>query len=269
MKKFLIFLVIILIVSIIVLPLIFVAIGKLRNPVDSLSDRINGGNSAPGAGGLNSRPLVSQNYIPQSGGVGDPESARQRIETLDKELTDCIGSATSLINYTYGIKPKEGEKNIIELPFNTNWYLNDYTLGDSKPSPKSYLGLSIKQLKTDRVCKRPEIEYYGNYHDSGTFAKKDVVTQRGFTNTNRGVIGVNRSRYHWYLYESNTKLDLTSTKNSNSYIVIYATIFGGAEYVYTITGDTDIYPTANGFLRKTQAMLTNIKYGDVSRVQSQ
>lgn len=269
MKKFLIFLVIILVISIIVLPLIFVAIGRLRNPVDSLSDRISGGNGASGTGGLNARPLISQNYIPQSGGVWDPESAGKRTETLDKELTDCIGSATSIVDYTYGIKSKEGEKNIIELPFNTNWYLNDYEIGEAKSSPNSRLSLSIKQLRTDRVCKRPEIEYYGNYHDSGTFAKRDVVTQSGFTNTNRGVIGVNRSRYHWYLYESNTKLDLTSTKNKNSYIVIYATIFGGAEYVYTITGNTDVYPTANDFLRKTQAMLANIKYGDVSRVQSQ
>ncbi len=269
MKKFLIFLVIILVISIIVLPLIFVAIGRLRNPVDSISDRINGTGGSSGATGLNSRPLVSQNYIPQSGGVGNPESARQRIETLDKELTDCIGSATTLINYTYGIKPSEGEKNIIELPFNTNWYFSDYVLGDKKTSPKSNLGLSVKQLRPDRVCKRPEIEYYGNYHDSGTFLKKDIVVPTGFTNTNRGVIGVNRSRYHWYLYESSTKLDLSSTKVSNSYIVIYATIYGGAEYVFTITGDTSAYPTPNDFLRETQALLANIKYGDTTRVQGQ
>ncbi len=253
MKKFIIFLVFVIVLSIIVLPLILVGLGRLKNPVDQFAQ-----NSAPGRvqGGGGAQTI---NYIPQSGTFAGPSSASlQRQETL-KQVAACFSGSTHEVEARYAVTENEEKKNLLKISGAAEWTLNGYEL-KQVPMTGSLgsQGFTLDVFQMNPACELSDAQLLAELHDSGEFSR--LVDTDGFTLTNQGASRISGLEYRWKLYELNTQLDLRSAKKDNSFSAIYHAFYGKRLISFQFHGTTKVFANERDFLRQTQAWLTGVRY---------
>jgi ABC-type glycerol-3-phosphate transport system permease component len=251
MKKAIIILIFIFVISLIVLPLIFVAVGRLKNPVDVISTNNNSKN--------NQSLLINQNYIPRSGSVGGDRVISESDIEKNQKLKSCLDNKQSVLSQIYNIENQEGKRNKVELPFDVNWYINGVKLTESRNQSGHSLSIKINYLNDGELCEIPDGEIMAAYYDGGSFVQG--ISGAGQYVTNKGITTLNGQRYYWYLLESNIQLELIKDrKKQNNFRAIYATVRGGVEYIYTFNGNTAVYKDERDFINKTQVFVSGVRY---------
>lgn len=270
MKHALITLIVVFIFVLIVVPLLYISLGKLKNPVDLFAL-----NKVQKTGGMTQKSnFITPNYIPESGSVGKvsqvSESYAKRIEdvnscfskdslqTISKEYISLTKSdstrlsvknnVTGTIRYFEGFYPKiETEISFLKLENSNLMSTMAFLVRPgcaTQGTPDSELLLSLNDLGMfqDRISNTP-------------------VDMYDFTN--KGLTNINGLPYYWYLYEHKSRLLYHPSDETKErfYIATYSTYANGVFYSHAFMGSSITFGTSRDFLNKTQYFLSGITYG--------
>jgi ABC-type glycerol-3-phosphate transport system permease component len=240
MKKILIFFIAIIVLVIIVLPLIYVALGKLKSPVDTISEDIT------------KQTFAYQNYVPDQAEPVDPNT--RDLNKFDNEFEKtCEKTEINMKNEDvsqYQVTGTSSKYIATSTDFTFNWNLPGvwekpsdkkilnssgfplYITGGTATSSKLTLGMYAKK-NSDQKCADYFKRMFGEMHDSNRFLSKYDWDKAGFNLREKGLINVRGVAYYWYGFDDTRKEDLDL---GNGYLVIFNTYKNGVEYGISFMG---------------------------------
>lgn len=256
MKHALAVLIVIFVLVLIVLPLIYISLGKIKSPLDKIKLGSQGA-------------LTGQNYIPVTRDQADPTKIYNSDDQFDLKFEkECNATGLSLTpkDVTTLFNQKEKKASITSDTFKFTWTLSGLyektvpygTNGSTSAvlfaggeAPESYLVMSLWAGKyTAKECVGYYAKKFGAYHDSGRFLKEVNWEKQGLVLLEKGLTRVNGYSYYWYMFEDMRKRDdavndadtggslLTESKVSNqTFTIIYETFNNGTKYRASFTGD--------------------------------
>ncbi|MBU3668581.1 MAG: hypothetical protein FGM57_01280 [Candidatus Taylorbacteria bacterium] len=274
MKHALVVLIIVFVVALVVLPLVYISLGKIRSPIDKLTLGNKG-------------PLTGQNYIPETKGQVDPDKVYNPNDAFNFELEKtCNAGGYPLLDkdVTSIFNLKEKKASLTSDFFKFSWNLSG-EFDKTKPygsksvptgilfgggtTPETRLVISLWAGKFNA----PEcVEYYKEkfpkYHDGGRFLKDTNWEKQGFNLIEKGLTRINGYQYYWYMFEdirkrgelldtdeANRSLLLEDKLSNQTFTIIYEVYNNGIKYRISFTGDKkqnksyrSIMQAANGYL---------------------
>lgn len=249
MKKLILFFIAIIVLVVIVLPLIYVALGKLKSPVDTISEDIT------------RQTFAYQNYVPDQAEALDPnivnlnyfndefEESCVKTEVSMKEedisAYQSTGTSTAYIatstNFSFswslpGVWEKPKDKKVLNsggFPL--------YVTGGYSTTTMLTLGMYAKR-NSDEKCADYFKRMFGTLHDSNRFLSKYDWDKAGFLLREKGLINIRGTAYYWYGFDDTRKVDADL---GNGYLVIFNAYKNGVEYGTSFMG----YKKVNGSYR--------------------
>jgi hypothetical protein len=256
MKHAIVVLIIVFVVALLVLPLVYISLGKLKSPFEGSSF------------GSAQRTLVSQNYIPISATDASEDQIHTGGNLFDLPFEKkCNASGTPMIlkDVTTLFNIKEQKASLTSDLFKFSWNLKG-VFDKTKPygkkdsgntvlfgggtTPETALVMTIWAGKFNSpAC----VAYYKKmtpyYHDSGRFFKEYDWEKNGFSLVEKGLSTLNGQAYYWYLFEDarsrGENRDTMDTEGSlltektvrdQKYTAIYDTYNNGIKYRVTFSG---------------------------------
>lgn len=256
MKHALAVLIVIFVLVLIVLPLIYISLGKVKSPIDKITVGSQG-------------PLTGQNYIPVTRDQADPTKIYNPDDQFDLKVEkECNASGSSITpkDVTTLFNQKEKKASITSDTYKFTWNLlgiydktvpygskgsTSAVLFGGGETPETYLSMTLWAGKYNtKEC----IDYYAKkfaaYHDSGRFLKDVNWEKQGLLLMEKGLIRINGYSYYWYMFEDVRKRGeavddsetggslLTENKLSNqTFTVLYETYNNGIKFRTSFTGD--------------------------------
>ncbi|HEY1037558.1 MAG TPA: hypothetical protein VGE62_03155 [Candidatus Paceibacterota bacterium] len=251
MKKPIIFLVFLIALTVVVLPLVLVGLGKLRNPVDQFASR-SATNALSGGG------VTTVNYIPASGTYIGTTTARQEFAELDRNATECVAGGSEEVMAHFMLTKNEEKKNTLKILSLAEWTINGYEAKKISATTAVHEGVAVGVISVSPDCKVNDSQLLSHLYDGGKFELG--FAPKGETVTNQGVSRINGVEYRWKLYEANTGLDLSSAKKENSFTATYGAFYGRHLLSFVFIGNTKVHANERDFLRYTQGMMANVRY---------
>jgi ABC-type glycerol-3-phosphate transport system permease component len=249
MKKILIFFIAIIVLVVVVLPLIYIALGKLKSPVDTISEDIT------------KQTFAYQNYIPDQAEAVDPD--HKNPNTFDDEVemicekTEVNLKSSDITQYQVVGTSSKYIATSTDFAFNWNlpgvWeklsdkkVLNSggfplYITGGAAASNKLTLGMYAKK-NSDQKCADYFKRMFNQMHDSNRFLSKYDWDKAGFILREKGLINIRGISYYWYGFDDTSKEDADL---GNGYLVIFNAYKNGVEYGTSFMG----YKKVNGSYR--------------------
>ncbi len=275
MKHAIITLIIVFIFVLIVVPLIYISLGKLKNPVDLFA--LN----KVGNAGLATKKsnFISPNYIPESGGSGEIESmTSERYKQVLGDVDNCF-SEENLITHSeefFALEKKEGSKqNIKNNQTGTSRYFENFfpTPETEKTAARTGNALSATAMSLRPGCAKYEkdtTKLLAAFYDGGVYRARSAINSRGNITeshelTNQGLVTINGLQYYWFLYEDKNRIYF-GPDDEVFYIAFYTTPVGDLIYRTMSMGSSVTYKNSpRAFLNQTQAFLGGTVYGTSTR----
>ena len=245
MKKIFFAILAILVLVIIVLPLIYISLGKLKSPVDLISENIT------------KQTFANQNYVPEQADPTDPdqkipsafddelevacEKTEINLKAEDISQYQVTGSSSKYIAtstdfaFTWTL-PGSWEKPSDKKILNSSGFPL-YITGGSATSSILTLGMYAKK-NSDQKCNEYVKKTFNTMHDSNRFLSKYDWDKAGFSLREKGLITIRGIAYYWYGFEDMRKVE-------NGYLVIFNSYKNGVEYGTSFMG----YKKVNGSYR--------------------
>lgn len=275
MKHAVITLIIVFLFVLIVVPLIYISLGKLKNPVDLFAlNKV--GNSGMATQKSN---FISPNYIPESGGSGEVESmTSERYKQVLEDVDNCFSDA-NLITHSeefFALEKKEGVKqNIKNNQTGTSRYFENFF---PTPENETTVDRTGDALMTATRSLRPGCAKHEKntgkllqaFYDGGVYRDRMAATDRDRTIathelTNQGIVTINGLQYYWFLYEDKNRIYYAPT-DETSYVALYTTSLGDIIYRTISMGSSLTYKNSpRAFLNQTQVFLGGTVYGTSTR----
>lgn len=256
MKQAFVALILVGVVALIVLPLVYIGLGKIKSPIDKLS--------VAGQGSLS-----GQNYIPVSYDQAEADQLSNSKNAFDLDMEKaCNASGTTMIakDITTLFNVPQKKASISSDMFRFVWnlkgeYADAKTYGTGSGAHALIFGGGVDEesvLVTSvwgGKYNSPEcVQYmkrtFGPYHDAGRFLKEYAWEKNGMFLMEKGMTRINGATYYWYMFEDTRKRGevvetdetggslLSEDKISNqAYTVIYDTFNNGIKYRISFTGD--------------------------------
>ncbi|MDQ5912390.1 MAG: hypothetical protein QG568_605 [Patescibacteria group bacterium] len=265
MKHALVTLLIVFIFVLIVVPLIYISLGKLKNPVDlfALSKISNSGAVTKQSN------FISPNYIPESGSASKTQSTSEQYKKLIEDVDACFSgdSLYFVSNEYFSIEKKEGSKlNIKNNLTGTARFFDGFY-----PTAETEKSLSAKDntMTTNSFIIRPDCakngtkssELLSGFNDAGVLM--DRMTRddlQDYDFTNKGLTTINGISYYWYLFENKDRL-YARPGDEVFYAAMYSAYYDNLYYLHTFEGSSLTYGTPRDFLNQTQTFLGGTVYG--------
>ncbi len=256
MKKILLFVLAIIILVVIVLPLVYVSLGKLKSPVDTISEDIT------------KQTFAYQNYIPEQAETPDPsardlnkfddefekncEKTEINMKSEDVNQYQAAGTRPTYVatstDFTFtwalpGTWEKPSDKKILNsgsFPL--------YITGGSATSSILTLGMYAKK-NSNQECADYIKRMFNTMHDSNRFLSKYDWDKAGFILREKGLINIRGISYYWYGFDDTRKIDVNL---GNGYLVIFNAYKNGVEYGTSFMG----YKKVNGTYRNIKEWAT-------------
>ncbi len=275
MKHAIITLIIVFLFVLIVVPLMYIALGKLKNPIDLFAL------SKVGNSGIVTKKtnFISPNYIPESGGSGEVENVTsERYKKILEDVDNCF-SEENLITHSeeyFALEKREGSKqNIKNNQTGTSRYFENFF---PTPETEDTAGRTGNTLFTAAVSFRPGCAKYekdtakllaafydGGVHRSRLFASDRENLTQGHELTNQGLVTINGLQYYWLLYEDKNRI-YYGPDDEVFYIAFYTTSVGDIIYRTMSMGSSLTYKNSpRAFLNQTQVFLGGTVYGTSTR----
>lgn len=251
MWKSLLILIVAVIFIIIVVPLAYIVVGKVKDPVAS---SVNNNTEVP---------VFSQNYIPEAAGTSNasstnPEGFDLALESAcdAEELVMVKDDVVDHLTLPANMQFIEGRN------FNFVWKLSgEWQNADLAPSLQGLFPVFIKGGKAPettlsaymRVGKNASstcVAYYntsyGYLHDSGRFVKTNG-TKLGWDNTlsilEKGKMTISGQPYYWYMFQDGR---ISYTDSGQKFVASFNTYKNGISYSVNFLGSKE----KNGSYRK-------------------
>lgn len=249
----------------IVVPLMYIALGKLKNPVDLFAL------SKIGSSGMLTQKsnFISPNYIPESGSAAKTQSTSESYKKLVEDANNCFNADS--IYYTskefFSVEKKEGSKlNIKNNQTGTSRFFEGFY-----PTVETESSISRKPdtIQTNTFIVRPGCavhntkpqELLAGFNDAGIFIERLAQDRTGgYDFTNKGVSTINGLTYYWYLFEDQNRL-YVRPGDEVFYAAFYSTLLNNSFYASTFEGSSLTFGTSRDFLNQTQAFLAGTVYG--------
>jgi hypothetical protein len=240
MKKILLFFIAIVVLVVIVLPLIYVALGKLKSPVDTISEDIT------------KQTFAYQNYIPDQAEEVDP-SVRDLNKFDDEFEKTCEKTEVNMKSddiTQYQVTGTSSKYIATSTEFSINWTLPGnwekpkdkkilnsggfplYITGGSAPTTSLTLGMYAKK-NSNQECADYFKRMFNTMHDSNRFLSKYDWDKAGFTLREKGLINIRGISYYWYGFDDTRSVD---TELGSGYLVIFNAYKNGVEYGTSFMG---------------------------------
>jgi len=254
MKNALITLVAIFVLVLIVIPLVYIAFGKIQNPVDLISSNIT------------NHTFANQNYVPDPSGPADPTVKDSSAFDVDLE-SRCYASSTNVqkSDIVEQIDPKTQDYAATSTNFRFAWTLpgtwsiyppaanpakGDLTAGSVDISggatPETTLDVGLFASKEeDPACVSYFTRTFDNDQDSGRFLAGlgRALDSQGRTIREQGVITIRGIRWYWYGFTKDPVKYPNPAPKDNSYYILYNTYRNGISYTATFWGNQSINGT--------------------------
>ncbi len=272
MKHAIVTLIIVILFVLVVVPLIYIALGKLKNPIDMFAL------SKVGKSGMATQQsnFISQNYIPASGG-GSFEK-KPETSSYDKVLEDaknCFSDAQLLLisDEYLSLEKKEGSKlNLRNDQTGTSRYFDGVypTVITRKAFLKAWNTMETKTVTFTPGCAKngssPE-SLIAAYADGGIYEsnslKQDPSYMEGYDLTGKGVTTINGLTYYWTMSEGKNRI-YKDPRDKNSiyyYIATYFTLYNNKVYLTIYDGKSDMFGSSRDFQNHVQTFLGGTVYG--------
>jgi hypothetical protein len=269
MKHALITLIVVILFVLLIVPLLYIALGKLKNPIDLFAlNKI--GKSGPITQKSN---FISQNYIPESGG-GTSRKQSFSYEKVQEDAERCMGQESGgpdLIHEEYfTLEKKEDAKlNIRNDNTGTTRYFEGFypTVVTKKKGEGSWNNFSEVTMQLNMNCVKngstlPEI--FVAYNDGGIFMRDYVeyqIQENRWDFTDKGVTVINGNTYYWYLFEGQDRIYKSKEAGDTFYYsIFYSALINDQFYYSAFNGTSDMYGTPRDFLNQTQVFLSGTVY---------
>lgn len=266
MKHALVTLIVVILFVIIVVPLIYIALGKLKNPIDLFA--LNKIATNPTAA---HSKFVSTNYVP------DPNNGRREAtpyDDLQKQVNVCFGDMDLAYGSGFTYKQEEGVRTTISNnQTGMVWVIDnfDFQASDNISRARHFAyfiseNINPECYKDQHIAAKMD-QYFQVYVDSDAFIRKIYDPEKysdssRFDITERGTSMISGLEYYWYLFEDKNRL-----QTGPNGLKIYQVVFGNYDDVnhrvrnFTMQGSSEYFKSARDFLRQSQIILSGVKYG--------
>lgn len=269
MKHAIVTLIIVILFVLVVVPLLYIALGKLKNPIDMFAlNKV--GNSGPITHQSN---FISPNYIPASGTSGEDVNTGSDIASkTQKDAENCFseGNITMLTEEFISLEKKEGSKlNIVNNMTGTSRYFENFypTPATAKTVWKTGNALDVETNVLRPGCatyERNTGKLLAAFFDGGTFMQRmygmETKDPGDFELTDKGIVNINGLAYYWFLKEEKNRI-YAGPKDELSYVAYYTTAVGDIVYRTMALGSSKTYKSTRAFLNQTQVFLSGTVYG--------
>jgi ABC-type glycerol-3-phosphate transport system permease component len=275
MKHAIITLIIVFLFVLIVVPLMYIALGKLKNPVDLFAlNKV--GNSGFATQKSN---FISPNYVPESGRSGEVESATsERYKQILEDVNNCF-SEENVITYSeeyFALEKREGSKqNIKNNQTGTSRYFENFY---PTPETEKTVDRTGNAIATEAMSLRPGCAKYEKdtakllaaFYDGGVYRARSAINSSGNITeshelTNQGLVIINGLQYYWFLYEDKNRIYF-GPDDEVFYLAFYTTSVGDVIYRTMSMGSSLTYKNSSrAFLNQTQVFLGGTVYGTSTR----
>lgn len=269
MKHALITLIIVLLFVLVVVPLIYIALGKLKNPIDFFAIH------KVGDAGLVTKKtnFISPNYIPESGTASKSKSVSETYKKLVDDVNNCFNekSMHTVSDEYFSIEKKEGSRlNIRNDITGTTRYFEDFypTVETKKTVAKRNNTIYTEAFVVDPGCAKNGTnlnQLLTGLNDTGVFMDRMTGDElSGYDFTDKGVTTINGLQYYWYMFEDKNRLSVRP-EDGFYYGIMYSTFWNNIFYMHAFEGlNLDFgkpYGTPRDFLNQTQVFLSGTVYG--------
>lgn len=263
-KHALVTLIIILFVVLLVLPLMFIAFGKLKNPIDLFAL-----NKASNSVAKNS--FISPNYVPDpNNGVAPTSNVFTEVQ---KQIDTCFKGMPLVDASAFKYDQTPGQRaQIVNNKTGATWVVSDYTFSPIKnPSGISNYAYFVTEQAND-VCTRDAYlssklgQLFGVYTDSNQYIKKIYDPSKyddssNFDLVDQGVSTIAGHSYHWYVFEGKNRLAAGKYDE-----VLYQSVFVTFDDMnnrvqnFTIQGSNSTFKSSRDLLKTGQNLLTGLSF---------
>ncbi|MCF7865055.1 MAG: hypothetical protein K9M11_00930 [Candidatus Pacebacteria bacterium] len=271
MKHALITLVIVILFVLLVVPLLYIALGKLKNPIDLFA--LN----KVGKSGMVTKQshFISQNYIPES---SSPSSLKKNdtssIKNIHQDAELCFSNDLIIPvseEYFSLEKKEDARSNLRNDLTGTSYYFEDFyptvvTREESESSRNTWSVWSSLTFLLEKDCAKHSTnisDMFVEYNDGGILLDnyiKNHAQGGGFDFTDKGITTINGRTYYRYTFEDKNRI--YKEKNDTFYYsIIYSTLVGDKVVVSAFNGTSDVYGSVRDFQNQTQTFLAGTVYG--------
>ena len=264
MKHALVTLIIILFLVLLVLPLMFIAFGKLKNPIDIFA--LNQASNS-----LAKNTFISPNYIPDPNDGSAPTS--NVFTEVQKQIDTCFKSMPLVDASAFKYTQTPGQRaEIVNNKTGATWVVSDYTFTPIKdPTGVSNYAYFVTEQANDVCIKDSYLsgkldQLFGVYADSNQYintiydpAKYDDASK--FDLVNQGVSTIAGHSYHWYVFEGKNRL--TAGKYDE---VLYQTVFvtfddtSNRVQNFTMQGSNSVFKSSSDLFKSAENLLTGLSF---------
>ncbi len=283
MKHAIITLIIVFLFVLIVVPLIFIALGKLKNPID-LFALSKVGNS----GAVTKQPnFISPNYIPESGNASKTRSTSDSYKKLVDDVNNCFKKESiHIVSDEYfslaklpdeqasaqtSVQSSAPSSDERALNIKNNFTGTSRFFDGFYPTVETQKSIGSKPntLSTTGFITRPGCAANGTsptnlltgFNDTGILMQRMAQNElNGFDFTNKGLVTINGIAYYWYLFEDKNRL-YAQPDDEVFYAAMYSTLWNSIYYIHTFEGSSLTFGTSRDFLNQTQLFLSGTVYG--------
>lgn len=264
MKHALVTLIIILFVVLLVLPLMFIAFGKLKNPIDLFA--LNKASNS-----LAKNSFISPNYIPDPNDGNAPTT--NVFTEVQKQIDTCFKNMLLVDASAFKYEQAPGQRaEIVNNKTGATWVVSDYTFAPIKnPSGISNYAYFVTEQAND-ACTRDSYlsskltQLFSVYTDSNQYIKKIYDPSKyddsnNFDLVDQGISTIAGHPYHWYLFEDKGRL--TAGKYDELlYQAVFVTFDDLSNRVqnFTMQGSNFTFKSSRDLLKQAQNLLTGLSF---------
>ncbi len=259
MNKALLALVIIFVIVLIVVPLMYVTLGKLKSPLEGFFDR--------SASGVSRTAPIGQNYVPlpASAARNDPDTARQNEGTVNfdpKIEQECAKEVVFMteedVHLSVGSQPVLGNPGtttpatrIESQKFRFRWDLQGawrVLTGKEREGGSAFQFAGGRDEKTfliggmqvysrqSKACTDYFAKNFSFYHDSSRFLSDHPWDEEGFSILEKGLTVLGGEKYYWYLFKDEKWSGGKGRERDEYYVAYFETYKNGISYELVFKG---------------------------------
>ena len=264
MKHALITLIIVFIFVLLVVPLLYISLGKLKNPVDLFAL-----NKVSNSAGVTQKTnFITPNYVPESGSLSKTIASSEGEKKLREDIDYCFSDSVQWISKDY-ISLKKSSNSRLNVKNNvtgiTRYFEGFYPTIETEKSIKNAENSIISQI----FVTKPGCAVNGTspqnlhiaFNDTGEYMKRMGEKESDtYDFTNKGLTTINGLQYYWYQFENKDRI-YANPGDELFYMVLYNTYFNGAYHTHQFFGSSRMFGTVRDFLNQTQVFLAGTVYG--------
>lgn len=268
MKHAIITLIVVFLFVLIVVPLIYIVLGKMKNPIDIFAS-----NAVSKSGALTQQSnFISPNYIPASGGSSDTQKGTNQYAKVREDALFCFSDEQLLLvsEEAFALEKAEGQKfNIKNDKTGTTRFFEGY-----RPEAKTKAAIASlwNTVEVKTVTFRPGCAKNGStasallaeYNDGNVYLTLALEQNPGYLDsydiTQRGLTTINGLPYYWHMAEDKNRI-YREKEDTQYYMLFYSTLYNNKIYITMYNGTSDLFGSTRDFLNQTQAFLSGTVYG--------